>query len=205
MKTADKKLKVAGAVLRVVRGNLAVILPATIAIAAAVGLCWAFWGWLQTAEESNSATLRNVALIATAVIGLPLALWRSLVAQRQANAAQRQADTAQRQADTAQRGLLNERYQRGAEMLGSIVLSARLGGIYALENLAREHPQQYARQILGLFCAFARHPTEDADRSPDSEAKRPPRSDVQAVMEMIGCYDQLISPIRHGNSEFERS
>ena len=60
-----------------------------------------FWVWLQ----SNSDTLRNISLIFVAAIGLPLAYWRSRVAQTQA--------------DTAEQGLLNARYQKGAEMLGS--------------------------------------------------------------------------------------
>ena len=51
-----------------------------------------------------------------------LAVWRSIVAERQA--------------DTAQQSLLNERYQKGAEMLGNEVLSVRMGGIYALGRLA---------------------------------------------------------------------
>ena len=107
---------------------------------ASVALTFVFWGWLG----SNSATLRNVVLVAAAVAALPLALWRSRIAERQA--------------DTAQRGLLNERYQKGAEMLGSDVLSVRLGGIYALQNLAEEHPGQYHVRVMRLFCAFLRSP-----------------------------------------------
>ena len=46
-------------------------------------------------------------------------------------------------------------------MLGNEVLSVRLGGIYALQRLAEERPEQYHVQIMRLFCAFARHPTQD--------------------------------------------
>ena len=46
-------------------------------------------------------------------------------------------------------------------MLGSDVLSVRLGGIYALRRLAEEHHEQYHLQIMSLFCAFARFPTKD--------------------------------------------
>ena len=111
---------------------------------ASVALTFVFWGWLG----SNGATLRNVVLVAAAVAALPLALWRSRIAERQ-------------EADTAQRGLLNERYQKGAEMLGSDVLSVRLGGIYALQNLAAEHPGQYHVRGMRLFCAFLRSPSGD--------------------------------------------
>ena len=44
-------------------------------------------------------------------------------------------------------------------MLGSEVLSVRLGGIYALQRLAEEWPDQYHIQIMRLFCAFVRLPT----------------------------------------------
>lgn len=161
----------------------AATLAVGLAVAAGFGV-WSIWDWLQADEESNGATLRNIALVLAAVVALPLALWRSLVAQRQA--------------DTAQRGLLNERYQKGAEMLGSSVLSVRLGGIYALRNLAEEHPQQYAVQILRLFCAFVRHPTKDADKRPKNEAKSYARVDVQAIMEVIGARDDLFREVDAG-------
>ena len=91
-------------------------------VAVVFSIC--FWGWLG-AGESGSTTIRNLGLIVAAIIGLPLVIWRSVVAERQ-------ADAAQRQSETAQRGLLNERYQKGSEMLGSEVLTVRFGGIYAL-------------------------------------------------------------------------
>ena len=106
------------------------------------------WGWLNNGE-SGSTTIRNIGLVVAAMIGLPLAIWRSNVAERQVK--------------TAQRGLLNERYQKGAEMLGSKVLAVRLGGIYALEALARENPGDYYRQIMHLLCAFVRHTDRKAD------------------------------------------
>lgn len=100
-----------------------------------------FWDWLN-AGDSRSNTIRNLVLVAAAVIGLPLALWRSHVATRQT--------------EIAQSGLLNERYQKGAEMLGSKLLSIRLGGIYALQQLAQNHPREYHIHVMRLFCAFFR-------------------------------------------------
>ena len=117
-----------------------------------------FWGWLSDGE-SSSTTIRNLSLVIAAIIGLPLAIWRSIVAERQ-------ADAAQRQSETARRGLLNERYQKGAEMFGSGRLSVRLGGVYALALLAREHPGDYHLEIVSLFCAFVRNPIGEPFEAP---------------------------------------
>ena len=154
---------------------------------------------------SNSETLRNVGLLIGGGLAFVFAAWRAWIAERQSAVAQRQAETAQRQAEnvqsqiaiaqsqaeTAQQSLLNERYQRGAEMLGSKVLSVRLGGIYALARLAEEHPEQYHIQIVELFCAFVRFPTEDKNMRSNTEKcedqdDRTLRADVQDVMKAIG-------------------
>ena len=161
----------------------------------------AFWDWLTisgtesgSVRESGSTTIRNLVLIVVAAVGLPLALWRSVVAARQAS--------------IAQQDLLNGRYQDGAEMLGSDLLSVRLGGIYALDNLAEEYPEQYHLRIMYLFYAFIRRPSGSADEAiaPTSEELSTPaaqydegyqegalqgepqprvREDVQAIIERL--------------------
>ena len=143
-------------------------------LVAATTLSILFWdSW--RGEESSSTAIRNLVLVMAAIAALPLAIWRSKVAERQ-------AATAQRQSETAQRGLLNERYQKGAEMLGSQVLAVRLGGIYALARLAREHPGDYYTQIMSLLCAFVRNPTVVEKGTQDTKKLR---EDVQAVMTAI--------------------
>ena len=154
---------------------------------------------------SNSETLRNVGLLIGGGLAFVFAVWRAWIAEHQSAAAQRQAETAQlqaenvesqiaiaqSQAETAQQSLLNERYQRGAEMLGNKVLPVRLGGIYALKRLAEEYPERYHIQIMQLFCAFARNPPESKEeRMVHQYAGNEPthrlREDVQAVMTAIG-------------------
>ena len=139
-----------------------------------------FWEWLS-GEESGSTTIRNIALVVAGALALGLALWRSLVAERQA--------------DTAQLSLLNERYQKGAGMLGSEVLSVRLGGIYALQRLAEQHPGHYHIQVMNLFCAFLRHPTKDQSLDPGQLTNKPGtllgiRQDMEAVLEAICSRDK---------------
>ncbi|MCE2422133.1 MAG: hypothetical protein J4G03_02250, partial [Gemmatimonadetes bacterium] len=68
------------------------------------------WPGVRTHHEA----VRNLGLVVAGMIAIPLAVWRAVVAQRQA--------------ETARRSLLNERDQKAAEMLGSALLSVRLGG-----------------------------------------------------------------------------
>ena len=131
-------------------------------LAVSVVLTWVFWDWLRDGE-SGSSTIRNVGFIIGAVIAMVLAVWRSRVAGRQAA--------------TSEHGLLNDRFQKGAEMLGSEVLAVRIGGIYGLLHLAGEHPQQYHVQVMRLFCSFAR------DTSPSGIVNE----DAKAVMDFIGA------------------
>ena len=175
------------------------IAGAVVILTVGIAFSWLFWEELRGDEESLSSTIRNLGLVGGGIIAIVLAVWRSLVAQKQAEAALQQASTALRQAETAQQGLLNDRYQKGAEMLGNDVLSVRLGGIYALQRLAEEHPEQYHIQIMRLFCAFVRHPTKyDGAKTDEGQIGAKPgseenqcgstprlREDVQAVMQAI--------------------
>ena len=155
--------------------NTFFILLVVVVMTVGVWLSVEHWGWLQGTTESNSTTVRNVGLLSGGAIALVFALWRGIVAGHQ-------ADAARRQAEVAQQGLLNERYQKGAEMLDSEVLAVRIGGIYALQRLVVDNPKQYHVQTMSLLCAFVRHPTKDG--TTDSQAVKL-REDVQAIMDII--------------------
>ena len=140
---------------------------------------WAWWqcrwAWMGDGSDekiSNGETLRNLALIGAALggllIGIPLALWRNIVATLQVK--------------TSEWNLRNERYQTGANMLGSDTLATRLGGIYALEHLAKDHPDEYHIQIMKLLCAFVRYPPTDKS----FDAKGSGRPDVEVAVQAIG-------------------
>ena len=156
----------------------------------AVGLwiTWWQWDWLRSGgpeSASNGDTLRNAGLMLGGIVALVFALWRGWVAQQQSNAAKRQADI-------SQQSMLNEGYERAAEMLGSDVLSVRLGGIYALRRLAEEHPEQYHIQIMQLLSAFVRKPTQDSSIEigytvpEELHDLLTLRADVQEAMQAIG-------------------
>ena len=106
----------------------------------AVGVSYCFWGNLHVENHPPSATLRNLVLIWGAPLATGLAVWRSIVAQKQA--------------EIAQRSVLADRYQRTVEMLGHDLDSLRIGGIHALVDLAREHPDEYQRRVVKLLSIY---------------------------------------------------
>ena len=144
--------------------------------------------WLSNLE-SGSTIIRNVGLVIAAIIALWFAKKRIVVADRQ-------ADAAQRQQATAQRGLLNERYQKAAEMLGNKGLSVRLGGIYALARLAREHPGDYHTQIMRLLCAFVRNPSGKPVEAPLSTDGLTPAAEFISGQDKADDEDGVDRPLR---------
>ena len=121
------------------------------------------WETLAKGESSPSAVFRNVALTVAGPIGVFLALWRSMVAAKQAQAAQTQANTAQVQAETAQKqarvqeeSAIDLQFERGCEMLKRKEdMHTTLAAIYSLGRLAKEHPDRYGNQIQLMLRDFS--------------------------------------------------
>ena len=119
--------------------------------------------WVAAPEQSDA--IRNFGLVIAAIVALPIAIWRSRVAEQ---------------------SVLNERYQRSVEMLGSSVLSVRLGGIYVLERLAWRHPEHYHVEVMKVLFAFIRQPIEDenaVDRTTSESTGV--RVDVQGALDVV--------------------
>ena len=109
--------------------------------------------------------MRNLAIVIGGLIAGLLAVWRSRVAEKQANVAQEQASVASRQAATAAEqsatnleSFLNGRYEHGIQLLSNESASSRQGGIDVLKRLAREHPDRYHNQVTQRLCDFLRNP-----------------------------------------------
>lgn len=132
----------------------------------AIGLalaCAFFWEDLWAHAER----IRNLALVAAAAVGLPIAAWRS--------------STAHRQAETAQNSLLTERYQRAAEMLGGEE-AVCLAGIYTLTHMAQSNLTHHVL-IMSALSAVVR---TSAARENISGTRRT-SADVTAIMEALGA------------------
>ena len=98
-------------------------------------------GLMAEAKTGPSAVLRNLGLLWGGFIALGLALWRSRVAERQA--------------ETARRSLLNDRYQRSVDLLGNERLHIRTGAIHALKDLAFEDPKEFGMNIATVLLEYS--------------------------------------------------
>jgi hypothetical protein len=119
----------------------------------------------------------------------------------------RNADTARRTYEIGQhtlalteQGQVTERYTKAIEQLGSAELAIRLGGIYALERIARDSARDHPT-VMEVLTAFVREPSrlgasaprptaepgEQGDHAPMPNRGRPRlRADVQAAISVIG-------------------
>ena len=126
-----------------------------------------FWDSLWEHAER----LRNLALVAAAALGLPIAAWRSY--------------TAYRQVETAQNSLLAERYQRAAEMLAG-ALAVRLAGIHALARMAAQCHRTYHVLIMSALSAVVRTSAKRPEILGGEQRPDAPE-DVTVIMEALAA------------------
>jgi hypothetical protein len=131
-------------------------------------------------------------------------LARETQEQNQKNT-QAQLDNAQEELRITRQGQITERFTRAIDQLGNESLEIRLGGIYALERIARESEEDHW-PIMEVLTAYVRQhapwpPEEDrqggedagADKKPEedstveSETTRVPRPapEIQAIMKVL--------------------
>ncbi|MEP4032705.1 pentapeptide repeat-containing protein [Roseibium polysiphoniae] len=142
----------------------------------AVEWTWAYWGAHRANESGTtlvtfdrSSIFRNFGLAALALLGLGLAIWRSVLLHKQTKIGLRQADT-------AEKGLMIDRYQQGAQMLETENLTVRVAGVFALRELAMSYPEEYYIQVLSLMYGHIREESQnrkEADgRDVDANGRR---------------------------------
>ncbi len=90
-------------------------------------------------------------------------------------------------------GQVTDRYTKAIEQLGSDKLDVRIGGIYALERVARDSARDHPT-VMEVLAAFIREHSHEQWRSPDHPASREqerlPRPDIQAAFSVVGRRDQ---------------
>ncbi len=124
---------------------------------------WIFWEELHHKQDGFPITIRNLGLVIGGFIAILLAIWRSRVAEKQADTAQRQAENAtktasatERQVTLALESFLDKRYAEGVRMLGSDTAFIRSAGVDTVDRLARDHPEKFHVPVTRQLCEFVR-------------------------------------------------
>ena len=84
----------------------------------------------------------------------------------------------------AEEGQITERFTRAIVQLGDDNMAIRLGGIYALERIAKDSEKDHA-PIMEVLTAYVREKAP-ARSSSTREAPKPPPTDIQAILTVIG-------------------
>jgi len=121
-----------------------------------------------------SEVIRNYAIVLAGAVGLGLAVWRSIAADRQSKASLRNAEV-------AQRSHVNEVFTSAVALLDDDKLEIRLGSIYSLRTIANDYPL-FGEQIYALLQAYVRERTT-------GDEENEPSMDVRVIMEML--HEQL--------------
>ena len=88
-------------------------------------------------------------------------------------------------------GQVTDRYTKAIEQLGSDKLDVRIGGIYALERVARDSARDHPT-VMEVLTAFIREHSHEPWPPSDpggQEPERPTRPDVQAAVTVVGRRD----------------
>lgn len=166
----------------------------------------------QSATERNEFT-RTVVQITVGLVQLGGALvlgfglyftWNTLEVNRKTLAENQQANRERER--QGREGQITDRFTKAVEQLGSDKTAVRLGGIYALERVARDSGRDYST-IIEILADYVR---ERAPRSTDDTPKSlqhvplpdgkpgplwaaPPETDIQAVLKVLA---RLYHPAR---------
>ncbi len=88
-------------------------------------------------------------------------------------------------------GQVTDRYTKAIEQLGSDKLDVRIGGIYALERIARDSARDHPT-VMEVLSAFVREHSREDWPPPDPNRRKQERStrpDVQAALAVVGHRD----------------
>ncbi|MFF0770897.1 pentapeptide repeat-containing protein [Nonomuraea wenchangensis] len=202
--------------------------PHTILLAAALlllaGLVWVLGPgarWVVDLDvDVTKLPEKDLAAAADAVRGRALAIATGLVALAAVYYTARNAETARRAVELTQQtstrtlelteqGQVTDRYTKAIQQLGdSDNLHIRIGGIYALERIARDSERDHGT-VQEVLSAFVREYVPDAAVQSSAQAAEDPAlkvapirkvpADVQAALTVIGRADMLYVDLSGAN------
>src|SRR5215203_5590229 len=161
--------------------------------------------WLQETthqlrrSSSPSATLTGATV--GAVVGLVAVLIGQVLQQRRHS--QTLQETQRRHSEDlrqAEQGQITERFTRAIDQLGSEKLEIRLGGIYALERIAKDSSEKDYSTVMEVLTAYVRQnsstPSKETNETTDlkeprkdlrkEDPRKELRADIKAVLVVVG-------------------
>jgi hypothetical protein len=93
-----------------------------------------------------------------------------------------------RTVEITEQGQVTDRYTKAIEQLGSRTVDVAIGGIYALERIARDSPRDHGT-VMEVLASFIREHSREPSPRPTPGADTPAhttRPDVQAACTVIG-------------------
>ena len=98
----------------------------------------------------------------------------------------RRATAAEQMVQVAQESQITERFTRAVEQLGNQEsMAIRLGGIYALERIAKDSPKDHW-QVMEVLTAYVRENSRWGTHTKGKQPYQEVPSDIQAVLTVIG-------------------
>ncbi|MFC2085765.1 pentapeptide repeat-containing protein [Bacteroidota bacterium] len=119
---------------------------------------------------------------------------------RRTRAIEEQVEIGRSEAVTIHKSQINERFNRAVEQLGNTEnLAIRLGGIYALEQIAKDAPEEYFWTVMEVLAEYVRE--YGTGRGEINESAKPSRGsvelrkDIGAILKVIGRRDRTHDPL----------
>ena len=106
------------------------------------------------------------------------------VAQENLSVAQKNVSAAQETVRVAEEGQITERFTKAIEHLGHNEMAIRLGGIYALERIAKDSEKDHG-PIMEVLTAYVRENAPKQGKYAETAAVKP-TTDIQAILTVIG-------------------
>jgi len=167
-------------------GILAIALPGVIGWALFVPAA----DWLAH-HDAGSVTGAPLETARTNARGAILTLSAGLVAAAALLFTSRNFTLSRRTFELTEQGQVTERYTKAIEQLGSDKLDVRIGGIYALERVARDSARDHPT-VMEVLGAFIREHSRDAWPESAFQAgvagvtERSTRADIMAALAVVG-------------------
>lgn len=152
-------------------------------VATALGIVWmlgpgAPWA-LEHIDGVHGLQGEKLASALDAIRGRVLAVATGMAALVAVYYTARNADTARRSFQLGERGHDTDRYGKAVEQLGNEQALVRLGGLYALEQLAQNNPA-LRQTIVDVICAYLRMPYNMPEETARHEKIRASRRAARA-------------------------